>query len=397
MHGLDVDIVVASDSTGVGTTAWPYKLGERLAADWPAYTVEWRQYAAGVFGSINTIQTGAGTPPKLRIWNAAVSGSTANRFAGSELYGIIRPAILNRDPDLVLFSYGHNGGYDLERQVPMQAAALGAMMRLLPMTPFIMIGQNRVTSDDSMRAKVRAWQMIAKTAGVGFLNVHAYMEDTAIPTGDYYIDTVHPNEDGQEIWADCVHEAFVYAPTLAEGPGLSTSNRGVIYSASNWTKLSAWSTQNVSIACDTTYFETNGESMRITGDGVSTGGFVHFNVITSPNILAYRNRWVTVNFRVRVPTAGDGVVGAGIDNLYAGVAELWDGTATQLSANGGPRGNGWCDIPISMKVGDSLATPANNPTFLRAALKLNQGDPSTDTIWLDRVTVSDGLIPRDII
>jgi len=386
-HGLSGDVIVVSDSTGVGTDRWVYRIGSLIGADYPTHSVLWREWDDGTsnYGSATVLQTGTGAGV-LTFWSASISGSVANRFTGAQMAAAVTPGTIGRDPDLIIFNYGHNGGNALEIQVPMQAAAVGSVSRLCPLTPIIIIGQNPVTSgantdDGTMRAKVTAWQTIAQEAGAGFIDVHAFFEDYARPYASYMGDTVHPNSLGSALWTYCVYRAFQYRPSMKRASARSLLSRGVIYAKSDYTDFAGWTLSNCTISKDVSIYETRGGSAKLTGDGVNTHAFFSKVVIDSSDILAYRGRYVTVNFRLRVPSG---------NSIFCGRVSLYDGTTTTISANGGPQGNGFVSNAVSIKVG--LAA-----TSLTAYVYINQGTPSAEIVYVDRMTLSDGLLPQDAL
>jgi len=387
-RGLDVDILVVSDSTGFGTERWPHQLAVLLAADNPAYTVRSRHWNVDIdnYDSPIAIQTGTGAAV-LTVWNYAISGSVAFRPLGADLLGAVRPGTLaGRDADLIFVNYGHNGGDQLERQLGMQAACIGTIGRLLPLTPIIVVGQNPSRLNDAMRDKVRAWQHLVSAANVGFINVFEYFEDYAIPIADFYYDDVHPNAAGSLLWARCIHRAFQYQPDAARSAGVSLYNRGVIKVLSTYDELNTGIASNVTKSKDTSSgaWETEGEGMKITGDGVSAGGFVSWTLIDSANIVPYRGRWLTATAFVRV--ADDAVTSLGRVSLYDGVVAS-PPTSTPPVEN--QSGNRFVGIPISIKVDDAA-------TFVRLDIYAAQsGVPTSESFNVDRIILADGPLPRD--
>jgi len=379
----DANIIVFGDSTGDGDTEWIHLLAEKLGDDYPTHTVAYRKWntTSDTYDAASTIQTGSGAST-LTVWNSAVSGSVATRFAGTDLVGAARPSAMGQDPDLVILSYGHNGGSNIERQYPMTATMAGEVARLLPFTPIILVGQNPVTTDETMSEKVRVFKALAAAQGFGFIDINAHFTRYLSPLADYYLpaDTVHPNADGSEVWADTVHYCFRYNGNAAGGNGHSSLNRGLILSQDTYLQFSEWTTSaSFVIAKETTEYETRGESAKFTGGG-SGGDYAYKEVISSTDIRAYRGRYVTASVRVQVPD------GSATD---VGRIALYDGTTTVTTANGGPQGTGWSTQSITLKVGDAA-------TYLRLYIYVSLSAPSSEFLYVDRVTVSDGPIPRDV-
>jgi len=379
--GEECNLIVLGDSTGDATTEWIYLLAVKLGVDFPTHTVRYRAWDTGTgdYGSITTIQTGTGGV-NLNIWNASVAGSTAIYFAGSKFELAVRPTSMGQDPDLVILSYGHNGGSAIERQYTMTGTMAAEISRFMPFTPIILIGQNPVTTDSTMAEKVRVFRALAVAQNYGWIDVHAYFRQFASPLASYYADTIHPNSLGSALWANAAHQAFQLNRNEVSGNGVSTLNRGVIVANDSYAYFSEWTAVGLTLAREASIFETNGESAKLTGSG-TVSAYIYKDVISSSDITAYRGKYVTVNVRVRVPDS------AGAD---AGRVALYDGTTTTLSASGGPKQSTWFSQSITAKVGTGA-------TYLRVYLYLNTSTGTTDEIYLDRMTVSDGPLPVDCV
>ena len=373
------NMIVLGDSTGDAIDEWVYLLAQKLAADFPTHTVQYRLWDTGTsnYAAATTIQTGSGAST-LTVWNASISGATALRFSGSDFTAGVRPASMGTDPDLVILSYGHNGGSAIENQISMTGAMTSLINRFMPFVPIILIGQNPVTTDSTMAAKVRAFRALADEQNYGWIDVHAYFNQYAVPIASYYVDTVHPNAAGSALWANCVYQAFNFNRNAIGGGGLSALNRGVFYAADSHAAFTDWNaTAGVSVSRDTVTFETNGESTKLTGLG-TTSAYIYKTIISSDDIGAYRGRYVNASVRIWLPStvAAD-----------AGQIALYDGTTTILMPSA-PKQNAWVTQSISLKVGDSA-------TALTAYIYLSTATGTTDLCYVDRITVSDGPLPSD--
>ena len=373
------NMIVLSDSTANETTEWVYLLAQLIATDFPAVTVQYRLWDTGTsnYGSTTTIQTGSGAAT-LTIWNASISGATALRFSGADFVSGVRPASMGADPDLVILSYGHNGGAAIETQISMTGTMAALVNRFMPFCPIILMGENPVTTDSTMTDKVRVFRSLAAEQNFGWIDVHAYFIQYAVPLSSYYVDTIHPNAAGSALWANCAHQAFKFNRNAVSGGGLSTLNRGVFYANDNYAAFLDWTaTAGVTVSRDTTKYETNGESTKLTGLG-TTAAYIYKEIISSEDIIAYRGRYMSVALRVWLPStvASD-----------AGQVALYDGTTTVLMPNA-PKQDAWVTQAITLKVGDSA-------TYLRAYVYLSTSAGTTDLCYIDRITVTDGPLPLD--
>ena len=377
--GRNCNMIVLGDSTGDETTEWVYLLATKLGVDFPTFTVDYRLWNTGTnnYAAATTIQTGT-SGYTLTVWNASIAGSTALRFSGSDFAGAVRPTSMGADPDLIILSYGHNGGAAIENQISMSGTMTALVSRFMPFVPMILIGQNPVTTDSTMLAKVRAFRALAASQNIGWIDVHAYFNQYAVPLGSYYADTVHPNAAGSALWANCAHQAFKFNRNAVSGGALSALNRGVIYAADSHAAFLDWvATAGVSVSRDTATFETNGESTKLTGLG-TTAAYIYKTIISSDDIVAYRGRYVSISLRVWLPStvASD-----------AGQVALYDGTTTILMPYA-PKQNTWVTQSITLKVGDAA-------TALTAYIYLSTSTGTTDLCYVDRITVADGPLPAD--
>lgn len=373
------NMIVLSDSTANETTEWVYLLAQLLATDFPAFTVQYRLWDTGTsnYGAATTIQTGSGAAT-LTVWNASIAGANALRFSGADFVAGVRPASIGADPDLVILSYGHNGGAAIETQISMTGTMAAMVNRFMPFCPIILMGENPVTTDSTMTAKVRVFRSLAAEQNFGWIDVHAYFIQYAVPLANYYVDTIHPNAAGSALWANCAHQAFKFNRNAVSGGGLSTLNRGVFYTADSYAAFLDWTaTAGVTVSRDTTKFETNGESIKLTGLG-TTAAYISKDIISSEDIIAYRGRYVSVSLRVWLPStvASD-----------AGQVALYDGTSTVLMPNA-PKQDAWVTQAITLKIADTA-------TYLRAYVYLSTSAGTTDLCYIDRITIADGPLPID--
>lgn len=384
-RGEDCAMSFAGDSTADATTEWVYLVAAAIAADYPAHTVEYRAWDDGAsnYGAITTIQTGTagGSAPTLQVYNASISGAVSSRFAGNQLDAAFRPAVIGGDPDLVVFSFGHNGLYDQVTQFASLAGMAGEATRAMPFTPMVIVGQNPVVGDETMAAKVEVFRALAAIQRLGWLDVHQSFKEYDGTLTDLYLaaDTVHPSPLGSALWAAVFMAAFKFDLNGIAGTGLSNFNHGVLLAQQSYDDLSGWTATGLTVSEELTIFETATASAKLVGDGATSSAFLSKVVIPSDSIKAYRNRHISLTVRVYV---GNGLGG------NAGRVALYDGIDTTTSPNGGPQGDGFFNATVTHFVN-------NGATGLTAFVYINNVAATSETIYVDRITVADGPVPRD--
>lgn len=380
--GNNANIIVFSDSTGDATTEWVYLTAVNLATDYPTHTVNYRLWDSGAanYAAPIVVQVGSGSAV-LTVYNSAVAGSIPTRFMGADLAGAARPAVLTEDPDLIFVSYGHNGGNDIPTQYSLLSGFINEVQRLNPLSPVIVIGQNPVTTDNSMQPKVEAFRQVATQRGCGFIDVHAFFIDNLQPLVDYYIDDVHPNPAGSAAWAGLVHNALTYSYKGAGGASNASGGEYLINVFDTFRLMSVGAIINlVTPSRDIALFEGAGESMQLTAAGAPSWSsqFFALDVIDTNDILRFRGKTVSVKVRMQAPE------GAG---YLTGRLALYDGINTITTPNGGPHGNAWYDHVISMRVGTAA-------TYVRIYIYMDD-TVGGSVLNVDRITVSAGMEAKD--
>lgn len=382
-RGLAVDILVVSDSTGNGPTRWVYKFGEELGRQTGA-NVFVRQWDVGIGNYAGPENVWSGSGPVVIIWNYAISGSTAIRGLGADLLpAMVIGTMAGRDFDLCMINYGHNGGDSIGVQLGLEAAAIGVISRLYPFTPMMVIAQNKSLVTTAMREKARAFNHLTTQMNVGYISVHAFFEDYAIPTDDYYIDSVHPTELGSRLWGFCVARAFVYQPDAARSAGRSLLGRGIIKQAQRYSELtSGLLSSGTTVSRQTTAgaWQSDGGSLQITGDGVTAGAYVRWVVIPSADIVMYRGRWITATVFLRIPN--------GTPPTGCCIVQLTDGVGSAAAPQPLETGAAFVPISVSLKV-NAAATDVSLLIFSAF------GAANNASFWVDRWNVVDGPIAAD--
>lgn len=222
-------MLVLGDSTGDESNVqgrWVLKVAQWLAAAFPAYTVNFRQWnltnsawdALGANQS-RVLQVGTGTgnsggPFVIDIWNQSASGQSPVYHYSNGLIGAAMPLT---SPQLVLINHGHNIGSDAGVQTAYQIGILArTVLDLDPRVGLIVTAQNPdgpTASDyanDYLRA--RTVQSLAALEGYGLVNVFqrflknpSYVSQWISSTDGLYI---HPSDAGSMQWATEVEAAL---------------------------------------------------------------------------------------------------------------------------------------------------------------------------------------------
>lgn len=229
-------LVLLGDSTGVvqnSTTdpRWCLLLARFLAAQYPAYTVNFRQWndAGQVYDALPTtnssqvVQTGTGTdngggPFVLTVYSGSVSGSSAE-YLGNSGVSTRLSLMIPTAPELVICSYAKNstetlaGAYRkhiwaLVRIIKdfFPAAGVGLVVQCPNISPRVDIADlwNRL-------ADVRA---LAASEGYWLADVAQAFVDQGDYTALLNADGIHPSPAGSALWAATVQRLFARTPLL---------------------------------------------------------------------------------------------------------------------------------------------------------------------------------------
>lgn len=292
---FDASIVLAGDSTGNETNEWYYRFAQAVAAIYPAWTVLHRLWndGTGSFDTATTIQTGTG-PRTVTFWNGSISGSIATRHAGANFDKIF----VDTSPDLILTSYGHNGGSPVLQQVDYYNSLYGPLDRVAPDVPVIVIGQNPTLSDETMAPKVDTFRAMAGRRLYGFIDVHSAFKQDGRPLSELLADSVHPNDAGSQLWADTVMNAFNASRAAYGGGALAQSV--LLKSWSTLQDFKSWSLANVSaLTKDAVHFETLGYSVNF-ASATAANAWAYDVAVTGNDIIAVRGKYVVFAAWMRV-------------------------------------------------------------------------------------------------
>ncbi len=220
----DVNVLVLGDSTGAGLTRWARLLCDKLAAQYPDWTVVYAPFDNGTktypAGNRVTVQTG-NNGRTLTLWNASLSGS-AIAFARDTVVQITAPIAT---ADMVLVNYGHNSPQvgDDYRAVHLETILLYqrkyAMAHIVLMTQNPQLPANADYAADQTRQ--RAVYELGMARGFSMVDVNrAFLERQGGYTDLLMVDGLHPTDSvGSPFWTNLVWETIKpTGVTVTPGP-----------------------------------------------------------------------------------------------------------------------------------------------------------------------------------
>jgi hypothetical protein len=190
-------ISVLGDSTGNATNEWVHIAARKIAADYNRQ-VTVHDWNMDTMAYAKTTVYGSGPP--ATIWNASGPGKSAQWSAQNF------PAMVPDPVDLTIVNHGHNDPRDA---VP----GIGALVNLAydKGTGGVVVLTQNPRLGDPVRAKLEAdtYQQIAATFNDRRLGVMVIDVFSTFPTGDalkgmLIADGIHPNDAGEQLWADTV-------------------------------------------------------------------------------------------------------------------------------------------------------------------------------------------------
>lgn len=246
----NASIVVFSDSTGDETLVeikgrWVRKMAERLAARYPAYTVNLRHWntssvnydALGV-GQSRVIQVGNGTsnaggPFVLDVYCGAATGTNPNYAYSTVNWPTLAPSSIS--PDVAFVNYGHNlTGTGPAQQRVETFRVVRQIKARYPAASIVLVAQNpRATSDPEFLADMLRARMVVKLAAdlrCGLVNVlQAYLARSDYETALLVPDGLHPSVDGSNLWADETMKLFQSVGVTDTQPLMSGTDSDMIW------------------------------------------------------------------------------------------------------------------------------------------------------------------------
>lgn len=213
-------VLILGDSTGVvGASPWPLLVARWLAAQFPAYTVNYRvwddasqtylalgaatAYPTGLAPQTGSrvVQTGTGTgnaggPFVLTVYNGSVSGAKADY---PRLTIVRWSAMTTVSPQLVLVNYGHNNNGATDGYRATHYLLCRNLQQALPEAGVVQIAQTPRAASDAEKAndliRARVVMSLAASEGYGLVNAtQRFLADPSYATTLLLPDGLHPND-----------------------------------------------------------------------------------------------------------------------------------------------------------------------------------------------------------
>lgn len=216
-------MLVCGDSTGDESNVagrWVLLVAQWLAAQYPAYTVNYRQwnftnnnYDALGSGKSQIVQTGTGTgnsggPFVIDIYNSSASGQGPSYHYNLTRFGQVTSGIT---PHLIFVNHGHNIGSASGATSNYEIGRLARSLRdAFPLAGILLTAQNApgpLATDYALDyVRARAVQYLAATEGYGLVNVFQRFINNASYVTQWTNNTdglwVHPSTAGSIVWRD---------------------------------------------------------------------------------------------------------------------------------------------------------------------------------------------------
>lgn len=381
-------LLVQGDSTGDATNEWVYLTALWFAEQFPRYTVNYYLWNDGTGDYAAPVILEAGRPLTLYLYNGSKPGASSSYFNGNRKPNVYA----GRDFDLIIRSYGHNNGAGsaLQEIINKEMEGCISIMSDQPQAEIALTLQNVDTDLEAFSAtQVKATRIVSQSLGLGIIDVRSAFSWKQI-TGDlseWMTDGVHPNSEGQRVWARIVTDALMNPSkqnSLSNTPMLSAqqsplpNSRFVMWDWNTGGPLDWVPTANVDATRITSPNETMDHCLRLTGN-LGTTGFLNSGDLS--DYLEQRPKGHGFHFMARVYVA----VGNGTSN--GGRLEVTTNLGT-VTSNARTESFGAFEWRI-VYVDESLLDGA---TSLLTSVYVGN---NTDVIYIDRVAIIEGSIPRE--
>lgn len=214
----DVSMLVIGDSTGNETSEPIYHFAQARAAEFPAYSVDYRLNDGSGYGAPTIIQAGSG-PNTLRFYNASAAGYRFAEWLGARFAHAI--AALPSAPDLILINDGLNRSGLMNSTAVRQLLIEGVQQiwDTFPGAPISFVLQNPLRDNENMEyVRIGTLQAAEMLPGVGIVDYYSTWWGAGKPTS-WYADGTHPSAAGiavndailQDVW----RSAKFYPPPRA--------------------------------------------------------------------------------------------------------------------------------------------------------------------------------------
>lgn len=198
VNGLKNPVIsVLGDSTSDSSSEWVNRWAEKLGQNATVVVHTWNPQANDWFPQPRQFGQGERT---ITIWNGSESGATPKTPLAQEDLRQPQP------PHLTILNYGHNGGTD---EVESALTELLKKLKTGEAAPVVLTAQNPATGDKAKTssANLELMESAAQEHGLPVIDVHAAFDD-AESWKALLVDQIHPNEQGQQLWAETVSAFF---------------------------------------------------------------------------------------------------------------------------------------------------------------------------------------------
>jgi hypothetical protein len=384
----DATVLFISDSRGNETSEPLYLFALDLAAAHPTHTVEYYLANQSTFAGYDapvTVQTGTGSR-KIKVYNAAASGSVPAFFMGSRRAALIEAV----SPDVVIWNHGANT-WNVRGEFMMGME----LVRLLhPNAPFVGILPYPFRDDTVVEGRVADIQAIfADYTDTLLVDHYNPMKDAGKPSG-YYLDNAHSSATGSAFLRNKLRDAYLLTRpgTVAVTPaGISANTTANLLGDGHFTDLiasgyptSPWqSLSSPVIANETTIKPSDAaSSLKLTGP-TAMGRIVQYLDATAL-AAAKAAGWVTLAVKLYVPAGSATSVGR------IGISQGGTGAVSETMRAGALQGNDeWVWSFISLPVAATI-------TSLSAILYCDSSANASSTVYYETATLVAGRLPKDL-
>lgn len=193
-------VAVLGDSTGNDPFEWVALWANSLAVD-RAVTVHGWDDQTLAYGPETVLST---VGPEVEIWNMSAPGRPAGYAVD-----MIRKAVPER-PDLVIYNYGHNNtAGDIGPGIELSMDAIRSLHG--GGVESVLIAQNPSVTDLAERQEETVWRVssfVGPVLDAPVIDVFGAFAEADVPVRRLLLDGTHPNEEGQQLWADTVTDAL---------------------------------------------------------------------------------------------------------------------------------------------------------------------------------------------
>ena len=392
--GLDIrdaSLLCIGDSLQNDTAEWFYLFVASIAAEFPAFTVDYYLWndAASAYATPTRIQAGTGAHI-LRAFNFAIAGTTTHYMQGSRF----PQAVIATAADCVVWSHGKNHvvGAVIEMVQAEFETAMDQVRIALPNAGQVVILQPPNRDDDNMALAKTSWDAIgALRDDILLIDTYTPFIDAGKPSG-WYTDNVHPNSTGTAVMLTEVQAAWdgtegdlTFDPGRAWFKTLATNllDNGALASVGTSAPASWISVGTVAYARETTIkYPGYADSLKLNGSGASQARIQQ--ALSGAAVTAAKGQTIFFAALAYIPSGADATVGR--------LALVYNGTGgkTLVSRSISAIRDGFALIGIG-----PVAIPADAGTITAILYHDSDSTPDTDPVYFQRASLTIGSVPRD--